>query len=368
MSAPPPNAPFQGAAACRPFVEADRATCQAIAAEAALSSYGRAMPDLAARFTASTPLDAVDRRWVAVWDGRVVGFIDLDGRHIANLFVTPSAQGRGVGALLIDTVLGETSGDLTLSVFTINPRARALYERLGFTLDSEGATTFHGATKAVWRMRLSRPAAPVYRLVAFDFDGVLADSADWMLRTLPAIIQAFGLKPVTCAELQALRGSSTREILRALRVPAWKLPFIARRLRRLSRDAAGDIAPFPGVADLIARLHDAGVAVAIVSSNGEATIRAVLGEALLDRMAHLDCGVSLFGKAARLRRLVRRLRLPPSGTAYVGDETRDIDAARTAGVASLAVSWGYATRARLADTGPDALADTMVELGHHLGV
>lgn len=302
---------FAGAVACRAFTEADRAACQEIAADAAASSYAAAMPDLASSFGPGAALEHADRRWVAVWDDRVVGFIDLVGNHIGNIFVSPAAQGRGVGRLLIDKVEHETHGDLTLSVFTVNPRARALYERLGFTVESEGSTPFHGASKAVWRMKKARPVVPRYPLVVFDFDGVLADSAKWMLRTLPQIISEFGLNPKTAAELEALRGAPTREIIRSLGVPPWKIPAIARRLRQLSERSAGDISVFPGVTELLRDLRAAGSATAIVSSNSTATVGAVLGEETLGWIDQLDCGVALFSKAARLRKLARRLGVPP---------------------------------------------------------
>ena len=359
---------FLGAAVCREFTDGDREACQAIAAEAASTSYGRAMPDLAATFTADAALEPADRRWVAVWSDQIVGFIDLVGNHISNVFVAPPAQGRGVGRLLIQTVEQQTIGDLTLSVFVVNPRARALYERLGFTLEASANTNFHGVPKAVWRMRKARPLSPRYRLVVFDFDGVLADSADWMLRTLPLIIREFDLNPKTACELEALRGAPTRDVVRALGAPTWKIPSIARRMRQLSEASAGEIAVFPGVAELIRQLRSAEVATAIVSSNSEATVRAVLGDELLGGVDRLDCGVALFGKAARLRKATRRLGVRSADAVYVGDETRDIEAARRSGLASVAVAWGYGSREILAAESPTGFAETMSDLRRCLGI
>lgn len=353
---------FPGAAVLRAFTEADRQVCQRIAAEAAASSYAPAMPDLASSFVPDTALETAERRWVAVWGDQVVGFIDLVGNHIANIFVTPAAQGRGVGRSLIETVEQNTSGDLTLSVFTVNPRARRLYERLGFKVESDGTVVFHGILKSVWRMRKPRALSPRYRLVAFDFDGVLADSADWMLQTLPLIIREFDLNPKSTAELQALRGAPTREVVRSIGAPAWKIPSIARRLRQMSEASAGDIALFPGVTKLIQELNAAGVATAVVSSNSEAAIRAVLGDEALSRIDHLSSGVALFGKASRLRKLARRVGVSPAEAVYIGDETRDIEAARRSALDSVAVTWGYGTREVLAAQSPTALVDTIAEL------
>ena len=357
---------FRGAVQVRAFAEADRAACQIIAAEAARSSYAVAMPEISARFDPSVPLEPVERRWVAVWDQEVVGFADLNRRHVENLFVSPAAQGRGVGTLLLQTVERETIGDLTLSVFTSNPRALALYSRLGFFMEGEGVTDFAGTRQAVWRLRKARAHGPRFQLVAFDFDGVLADSADWMLETLPGLCETFGLARLSRDEIEALRGAPTREVVRALRVPAWKIPLIARRLRRLSEAAASGIAVFPGTPDLLRRLKQLGATTAVVSSNSAETVRAVLGPEVIGSIDHLDCGVGLFGKATRLRRLARRAAIDPAAAVYVGDETRDVEAASRAGFASAAAAWGYATREVLADSRPTVVADSVHALAEWL--
>jgi phosphoglycolate phosphatase len=54
-----------------------------------------------------------------------------------------------------------------------------------------------------------------------------------------------------------------------------------------------------------------------------------------------ECGVSVFGKAVKLRRVLSRNETPPGESIYVGDEIRDIEAAQDAGMAFGAVSWGY---------------------------
>jgi phosphoglycolate phosphatase len=64
----------------------------------------------------------------------------------------------------------------------------------------------------------------------------------------------------------------------------------------------------------------------------------------------------LFGKGKALRRIVRAERLDSSEVLYVGDEVRDIEAARKARVASAAVTWGLNTEAILRAGGPDLVA------------
>ena len=191
-----------------------------------------------------------------------------------------------------------------------------------------------------------------YRLIIFDFDGVLADSAAWVLREMNPLARRFGFREVTDDEVAMLRGRDNREIVRYMRVPAWKLPLIAHHVRKRMAEDAESIALFEGAPGLLRGLAHAGARLAIVSSNSEANIRRVLGDDLAGLIAHYDCGAGLFGKARKFRRLVRRADALPGEVLCVGDEVRDIEAAGQAGLASAAVTWGYATSELLAARKP----------------
>ena len=58
-----------------------------------------------------------------------------DALHIAELRLLPALQGRGIGTTVVNGVVAraaERSLPVELSVVPANPRARQLYERLGF--------------------------------------------------------------------------------------------------------------------------------------------------------------------------------------------------------------------------------------------
>lgn len=356
---PPPPAPtFE----LRPFREEDRAQCQAIAAAAALTSYAAAMPGLGHTFVPDWPLEEAANRWVAVTRAQIIGFVEWTGSHVENLFVSPPWQGRRIGSSLMNMVEAAAPGPLTLTVFVDNPGARRLYERLGFSVLEEGRQAFRGEIFPVLRMGRSAGRPGARSLVAFDFDGTLADSAGWMLGVLPTIMDEFNLRPLSVEALQALRDRPARDILRALRVRWWKLPRIAARLRAMSEADADGIRLFPEAAGLLARLRERNVRIAILSSNSEAAVRRVLAPDLAALVEDFDCGVSMFGKAGRLRRLGRRLGLRPDQITYIGDETRDVEAARRAHVFAAAVGWGYATPEALRRSSPDALVHSWDDL------
>jgi len=197
---------------------------------------------------------------------------------------------------------------------------------------------------------------PNFSLVIFDFDGTLADSFPWFILSLDQTTEHFGLKRVDPAEIESLRHMSSRDVLTHLGVPMLKIPAIAIYMRNIFAEAMHDIPMFAGAGEMLAALHMGGVKLAVVSSNGESNVRHVLGDAaaLID---HYACGSSLFGKAQKFGAVLRALRQSPARTLGVGDEIRDIEAARQAGLSAGSITFGYNARAALESHTPEYLFD-----------
>ena len=201
-----------------------------------------------------------------------------------------------------------------------------------------------------------------YRLAIFDLDGTLADSFPWFLRVVNSVAREYGFREIASGEVDALRRASSREIIKRLDVPLWKLPAIARRMRVLKRASIDGIPLFPGVDRMLRTLADNGIKLALVSSDSEDNARRQLGEANTALFHHFACGASLFGKAAKFKSVLRRAGVEPAQAIAIGDEIRDIEAARASGIACGAVAWGYADIEALRARRPDELFATIDDI------
>lgn len=179
-----------------------------------------------------------------------------------------------------------------------------------------------------------------YRLLIFDFDGTLADSFPIFLENIGQVMMRFGLPSINAKSLEELRGHGAKEIMDRIGLPAWKLPLLVREMRKLLAANAARTRLFPGIPEMLRRLTEAGCTIAIVSSNSEANIRAILGPDSA-RISNYACGASLFGKASKFRRVLKKTGIPGSQTLAIGDEIRDIEAAHEVPVDFAAVAWGY---------------------------
>jgi len=147
--------------------------------------------------------------------------------------------------------------------------------------------------------------------------------------------------------------------MRRLGVKRWKLPMIARYVRSRMAADVHQIGLFPGADEMLAKLAAEGVKLAVVSANGEETIRTVLGPRNTPLIEGFAAGVSLFGKRNKLIRMAKLTGVERSQTVVIGDELRDLDAARAAGMAFGAVSWGATRAEALTARAPDFLFERM---------
>lgn len=220
-----------------------------------------------------------------------------------------------------------------------------------------GMTTTMGTAMATGTIMTDAApgSASRIRLVIFDFDGTLSDSGDWFLSVVDDLARTFRFRTVRPEDLDMLRHRSSREVIEYLGISRWKLPFIAWYVRRLVGRNVGQIELFPGTPNLLETLRDMGVRLALVTSNSEDNARRILGPKNAALIEYFAGGSSLFGKAPKFRKTLKRLGVGANEALAIGDETRDVDAAREVGMRAGSVLWGYNSEEMLAKLNPDAL-------------
>lgn len=201
-----------------------------------------------------------------------------------------------------------------------------------------------------------------YRLAIFDFDGTLADSFPFFVRVFNHVAEQHAFRPIAAEEILSLRHLGAREMMAHVGMPAWKLPAVARTFTRLMQANAAEVTLFDGVSAMLSALHEGGVGLAVVSSNAADNVRSILGTDIIMRIGQLECGMSIFGKADRIRKVLRRAGVAAGDAIYIGDQVTDLEAARKARVAFGAVAWGYGTAASLAAHAPDELFERVADI------
>jgi phosphoglycolate phosphatase-like HAD superfamily hydrolase len=200
-------------------------------------------------------------------------------------------------------------------------------------------------------------------LILFDFDGTIADSFDVILHITNRLAKEFGYEPASPAQIKQLQNLNSREIIKHLQIPVYKLPFLLRRLKSEMNQEIHSLDPIPGVKAVLEQIHQQGYRLGIVTSNTESNVRIFLQRHGMEALFELLHGeVMLFGKARVLTQVLRRQSLSVASVVYVGDETRDVEAAKKVGMKVVAVDWGFNSHHALQDVEPDALVSNPMDL------
>jgi phosphoglycolate phosphatase len=202
--------------------------------------------------------------------------------------------------------------------------------------------------------------------VLFDFDGTLGDTFGLGFEILNLLAPEFGFRPLPAAELDYARDLSTRGLMKHLGIPRMKLHKISRRGTEEITKRIDCVQSFPGVPEMVRRLHAAGFRLGVLTSNSEPNVRSFLKSRDLEVFDFIESSSKLLGKGSVLRRLMRERHIKPREIFFVGDELRDIEAAQETGVHMAAVTWGYNSRKALESASPDYLFETPEEVAAFL--
>jgi phosphoglycolate phosphatase len=185
------------------------------------------------------------------------------------------------------------------------------------------------------------------RAVLFDFDGTLADTAPDLGAAVNHLRGQHGLAPLTIDAVRPYASMGARGLLRVgfglkpedAAFPALRDAF----LDRYNENLCVGTRLFPGMEALLAELKNRGIAWGIVTNKASRFTEKLVQDLALEPDC-VVCGDStphLKPHPASLLLAAERLNLPPASCFYLGDDLRDIQAARAAGMRPVAVTWGY---------------------------
>lgn len=210
-----------------------------------------------------------------------------------------------------------------------------------------------------------------FAIVGFDLDGTLLDTLGDLGAAVNHALAAIGRAPFPPARVKDLVGGGPRVMLeRALlrdgAIPVDEFTLLYDELLVFYRaNIAVHSRPFPGTVAMLDDLASRGAKLAVVTNKLESLAREVLTElGLADRFTAILGGDSLGpGRAKPAPDLIHEMtaRLGGGRTAYVGDTTYDVLAARAAAVPILAVSFGFNDRPA-SELGADAVVDHFDDL------
>jgi 2-phosphoglycolate phosphatase len=210
-------------------------------------------------------------------------------------------------------------------------------------------------------------AAP--RAILFDLDGTLADTAPDLAAAVNLLRSVRGLEPTPYAVLRPTASAGARGMIGASfgltpQDPGYA-ELVAGFLDNYGAALAVNSRLFDGVPELLSALAELGLTWGVVTNKA-----ARFTDPLIGRIGLGNAGCVISGDTmahpkphpAPLLEAARRLALAPGQCWYAGDDLRDIEAGRAAGMTTIACGWGYCGPVEPRAWGADYLMDTPAAL------
>lgn len=210
------------------------------------------------------------------------------------------------------------------------------------------------------------------RIVVFDLDGTLVDTAPDLINALNYVLDREGVPPVPLHAARNMIGAGARKLIeRGLEVDG-RITSV-EDINRMMGDfidyyaahIADDSRPFEGLESALDELSERGHRFAVCTNKLEWLSKLLLDQLGLSSRFSAICGADTFGVAKPdpviLRETIARAGGHPSAAIMVGDAGPDIGVARRAGIPVIGVEFGY-TEVPIADLKPDLLIGHMRDL------
>lgn len=211
-------------------------------------------------------------------------------------------------------------------------------------------------------------------LCIFDLDGTLIDSLRDIAEALNECLELLGLARHPVERYRHMVGEGVPKLCE--RALGHSHPHLVRRLAELARPRyrtrlLRHTRPYPGVTAALEQLHRGGVKLAVLSNKPhELTVRVVRAFWPDDTF---DCIQGYLTERHRkphphyVFRICRKLGVSPTDTCVIGDTPTDVETARRSGAVGIGISWGFRSRADLAEAGAAYLVDEPSQLVAMLG-
>ncbi|HBG81232.1 TPA: carotenoid oxygenase [candidate division CPR2 bacterium] len=199
------------------------------------------------------------------------------------------------------------------------------------------------------------------QVIIFDFDGTIADSLESFIKVTNDFADKFGFEKFTKESIENFRDNTLWENVKRIKISKLKSYRLLGKILDNLGKTIPNTKPFPGIKASLKELKKNGHTLGILTTNRVQNVEQFLKKHELEFFDFIH-SCSLFGKSKVINKIMDELKIEAKDVIYVGDEVRDIEAARKAKIPIIAVGWGYNSKKLLQKYNPDYLIDKPREL------
>ena len=214
----------------------------------------------------------------------------------------------------------------------------------------------------------------MYQTVIFDLDGTLLDTIQDLADAGNWVCRRNGWPEHSVAAFKKMVGGGIPNLVRQFspedsRSSLLLMNTISQFNAYYGAHNLDKTRPYDGIPELLARLKEQGITMAVYSNKADAFSREIVehffpGTFQLVR-GHVK-GMPVKPDPAGIHSILQELSAEADRTVFVGDSTVDVYPGHNGGLSVCGVPWGFRGRQELQSAGADRLADTPEELEQYL--
>ena len=209
-----------------------------------------------------------------------------------------------------------------------------------------------------------------FKVALFDLDGTVLNTLDDLFDAVNAVLAANNMPSRTRDEVRQFVGNGIAKLIERS-VPTGTENTTTNKVvtdfkAHYSAHSADKTAPYAGVLEMLAALRAKGVRTAVVSNKADFAVQPLVKQCFGD-LFDMALGEDTQKRPAKpapdmVRHVLDTLGARAEDAVYIGDSDVDVQTAKNAGLACVAVTWGFRDRGCLENAGATAFADTPAEL------
>lgn len=212
----------------------------------------------------------------------------------------------------------------------------------------------------------------MYKACIFDLDGTLTDTLESLTYSVNATLRELGLAQITDEQCKAFVGSGARKLIeRSLKVAGdSKLKYMEEAMevygRIFKENCTYHVAPYEGIEEMLDKLKQAGVKLAVLSNKPHLQTRDVV--AAFFKSGTFTCvqgqqeGIPRKPDPTAVFQLADELGVTREECLYIGDSDVDMKTGVAAGVTTIGVTWGFRSREVLEENGATYIVNKAKEI------
>ena len=195
------------------------------------------------------------------------------------------------------------------------------------------------------------------KTILFNFNGTLLNIKHLAINIFNEIAEKYEYRKIAEEEIPYLSTLSVRDRCKVLNVPIYKIPIVGMKIKQRYQQYLPGLEPVKGIHSVIVQLKEMGFQLGFLTTNSRDTTSKFLINNSMNIFDYVHYSFNPFSKKRDISLFLKDYNLKAKDIIYIGDELRDIKAAKQNQLYCIAVSWGYDSKELLIQGKPDYVAD-----------